>query len=106
MASTPAPVNLGRTVGRAVGPRDEHHGQDLHIAAGGDLLLWTDARVEFGDHAAGGVQRPNVLTHLSPNGAPAASSSSRSASTTSPCASPSDRGLRRDSALGHREGGT
>lgn len=68
----PAPGNLGRTFGRAVGGRDEHRVQDLHIAADGDLylLLWTNARVEFGGLSAGSAQRPNVLAHLGPDGAP------------------------------------
>jgi hypothetical protein len=68
----PGGGNLGRTFGRAVGGRDEHRVQDLHIAADGDLylLLWTNARVEFGGLSAGSAQRPNVLAHLGPDGAP------------------------------------
>lgn len=62
----------GRTFGRAVGRRDEHRIQDLHIAADGDLylLLWSNARVEFGDRSIGSAQRPNILAHLGPDGAP------------------------------------
>ena len=63
---------VGRTFGRAVGKRDEHRVQDLHIAADGDLflLLWTDGRVEFAGESAGGVQTPNVLAQLGPDGHP------------------------------------
>ena len=63
---------VGRTFGRAVGKRDEHRVQDLHIAADGDLflLLWTDGRVEFAGASAGGVQTPNVLAQLGPDGHP------------------------------------